>query len=78
MAAMDMALPSFHVRDGGALGPEVKRVSLSCAHGTSTRLFVPGRVPLREDLLRDLLIAVHDVENGCRCGESLRHPVYDA
>ena len=73
-----MTVARLRVREDGALGPEVKRVSLACAHGTTARLLVPGRVPLRSDVLRDLLIAVHDVEKGCRCGESLRQPAYDA
>jgi len=73
-----MVVPRLHVRDDGALGPQVKRVSLTCAHGTTSRLLLPGRAPLREDVLRDLLIVVHDVEKGCGCGEALRQPAYDA
>jgi hypothetical protein len=73
-----MVVPRLHVRDDGALGPQVKRASLICAHGTTSRLLLPGRATLREDVLRDLLIVVHDVEKGCGCGEALRQPAYDA
>jgi len=71
-------VPKLQIRDEGWLGREVKRVSLTCAHGTTSRLLLPGRIPLHEDVLRDLLIAAHDVRKSCHCGESLRQPAYDA
>ncbi len=67
-----MVMPMVRVRDEAMFGQGVKRVSLSCVHGTTARLLLPGRAPLEEGVLRDLLIAVHDTEKRCACGEAMR------
>jgi hypothetical protein len=73
-----MVKPTVQVRDESVFGAGVKRVSLSCAHGTTARLLLPGRAPLQETVLKDLLIAVHDIEKQCHCGETLRQPAAQA
>lgn len=73
-----MVAPTVRVQDESAFGAGVKRVSLSCAHGTTARLLLPGPAPLQTTVLRDLLIAVHNSEKQCHCGETLRQPATQA
>jgi hypothetical protein len=73
-----MVKPTVRALDGSAFGAGVKRVSLSCAHGTTARLLLPGRAPLQETVLQDLLIAVHDSEKQCHCGETLHRSAAQA
>lgn len=72
------AHPAIRIVDVAQLGRGARQVSFACPHGSTTRILLPGKVPLREEVLRDLVSAVHGVQTGCGCAESLRQPIYDA
>lgn len=61
--------PAIRIRAAAQLGQGAKQVSFACQHGATTRILLPGRVPLDDQVLRDLVSAVHGVQAGCRCAE---------
>jgi hypothetical protein len=73
-----MVSPKLRIQDETLLGPGTKRVSLGCVHGTTARLLLPGSAPLQRTVLRDILIAIHDAEKQCACGETLRQSAAQA
>ena len=67
---IEQAVPlssSIRIQDAGELGQGVKRISFACAHGTTSRIVLPGSAPLSETVLRDLVSAIHGVATGCQC-----------
>ena len=67
---MDRA--EFVVRGLPALGPGAKRIQLECSHGRTFGLLVPGRKPITDQVVLDLLRVRHDRDNKCHCTTVLR------
>jgi hypothetical protein len=57
----------FIARDAPALGPGVRRYSIACAHGASSAVVLPGRKPLADLVVLDLMLASHRVRQRCQC-----------
>lgn len=57
----------FEVRDDRALGPDVRRYRIACAHGTSSAALLPGRRPVADLVVLDLLLAGHHIREHCQC-----------
>jgi len=62
-----MASMEFKVRDEPALGPTVRGYRISCAHGTSSAVLLPGRKPLADLIVLDLMLAGHHSRQRCQC-----------
>ena len=67
---------SVLLQDAAELAPGAKRLSFACAHGATKLIVLPGKRPLGEPVLRDLLIALHGVATGCSCADALREPAH--
>ena len=61
----------FMARDEPALGPNVRRYSVACAHGASSALFLPGRKPVADLAVLDFLSVGHHARHRCQCPPSL-------
>ena len=62
-----MAAMEFQALDEPALGPSVRRYSIACAHGASSALLLPGRKPLADLVVLDLMLAGHHRRQRCEC-----------
>jgi hypothetical protein len=62
-----MSALEFMARDEPALGPNVRHYRIACAHGTSSAVLLPGRRPLADLALLDLMLAGHHSKQRCRC-----------
>jgi hypothetical protein len=61
----------FKVRNEPALGPNVRRYVIACAHGISSAVLVPGRKPLADLTVLDLMLAGHHSREHCQCVPSI-------
>lgn len=57
----------FSARDEPALGPNVRRYRIACDHGISSALLLPGRDPLADLAVLDLMLPGHHGKRGCHC-----------
>lgn len=73
---MDQA--DFLVRDDPRIGPGAKRILLECAHGRTSAVVLPGRKPLADLVVLDLLKIRHDRRQGCDCTAVIRPKPSDA
>ena len=66
---METSMPAleFMARDEPVLGPNIRRYRVACAHGVSSALLLPGRRPLADLAVFDLLLAGHHGRQGCHC-----------
>ena len=62
-----MSAMEFMARDEPALGPKVRRYRIACAHGTSSAVLLPGRKPLADLTVLDLMLAGHHRTQRCQC-----------
>jgi hypothetical protein len=62
-----MSALEFTARDEPALGPNVRHYRVTCAHGVSSAVLLPGRRPLADLAVLDLLLAGHHGKQGCHC-----------
>ncbi len=68
----EMEQSAFTVRDVPTIGPGVRRFVLECLHGRTAGLVLPGRKPVADLIVLDLLRVRHNREQGCRCTTVLR------
>ena len=57
----------FTAREHPALGPGVRVYRFACTHGASSALTLPGRKPLSDLAVLDVLLAAHHQSQRCRC-----------
>ena len=57
----------FMARDEPALGPNVRRYRIACTHGASSAVVLPGRKPLADLAVLDLMLAGHHSRQRCQC-----------
>ncbi len=57
----------FIAGDAPALGPHVRRYSISCAHGASSALLLPGRKRLADLAVLHFMLAGHHSRQRCQC-----------
>jgi hypothetical protein len=57
----------FMARDEPTVGPNVRRYLITCAHGSSSALLLPGRKPLADLAVLDLMLAGHHRRQRCQC-----------
>jgi len=62
-----MSAMEFTARDEPALGPDVRRYRVACAHGVSSALLLAGRKPAADLAVLDLLLAGHHSRQRCGC-----------
>jgi len=62
-----MSAMEFRAQDAPALGPSVRRYSIACAHGASSAVVLPGRKPLADLVVLDLMLAGHHRRQRCQC-----------
>jgi hypothetical protein len=62
-----MAGMELEVRAEPALGPDVRRYRVACAHGASSAVLIPGRERLVDLAVLDLLLAGHHRRQRCQC-----------
>lgn len=62
-----MSVMQFEATNVPALGPSVRRYSIACDHGASSAVLLPGRKPLADLIVLDLLLAGHHRRQGCTC-----------
>lgn len=67
--------PRFLVRDDPTIAPGARRFLFQCRHGSTTGVAYPGRKPLADAIVLDLLRVRHEREKGCRCSTLLRPTV---
>ncbi len=60
------------VRDETAIEPDVRRFVVECAHGHTAGVVLPGRKPIADIVVLDLLRVRHNRIQGCRCATVLR------
>ena len=73
-----MGQADFLVRDDPRIGPGAKRILLECAHGRTSAVVLPGRKPLADLVVLDLLRIRHDRQQGCDCTSVIRPKTSDA
>ncbi len=66
-----MAEMRFVASDEPRLGTHVRRYSIACAHGVSSAVLLPGRKPLADVTVLDLLLAGHHRRERCQCVPSM-------
>jgi hypothetical protein len=64
----------FRVLDEPALGPNVRRYRVACAHGVSSAVVLPGRKPLADLAVLDLMLAGHHTRQRCLCVPGMPMP----
>ena len=62
-----MSVMQFEATDVPALGPSVRRYSIACDHGASSAVLLPGRKPLADLIVLDLLLVGHRRRQRCAC-----------
>lgn len=62
-----MSVMQFEATSVPALGPSVRRYSIACDHGASSAVLLPGRRPLADLIVLDLLLAGHHRRQRCQC-----------
>jgi hypothetical protein len=62
----------FMAADEPGLGPNVRRYSIACGHGASSALLLPGRKPLADLVVLDLMLAGHHRRQRCECVPAMR------
>lgn len=62
-----MSLMHFEATNVPALGPSVRRYSMACDHGASSAVLLPGRKPLADLIVLDLMLAGHHRRQRCQC-----------
>jgi hypothetical protein len=62
-----MSAIEFKAGDEPSLGPNVRRYSIACAHGASSAVVLPGRKPLADLVVLDLMLAGHHRRQRCHC-----------
>jgi hypothetical protein len=62
-----MSAMEFKAHDEPALGPSARRYSVACAHGASSAVLLPGRKPLADLVVLDLMLAGHQRRQRCQC-----------
>jgi hypothetical protein len=55
------------VRDAPGLWPGARVYRLACRHGVSSAALVPGRKPLADGVVADLVLPGHHRRYGCGC-----------
>jgi hypothetical protein len=66
-----MSAMEFKAQDEPALGPNVRRYSIACAHGASSAVLLPGRKPFADLAVLDLMLAGHHSRQRCLCVPAL-------
>jgi hypothetical protein len=64
---ISMSAMEFKAQDEPALGPNVRRYSIACAHGASSAVLLPGRKPVTDVVVLDLMLAGHHRRQRCQC-----------
>lgn len=62
-----MSAMEFKAQEAPALGPNVRSYSIACAHGASSAVLLPGRKPLGDRAVLDVMLAGHHRRQHCRC-----------
>lgn len=62
-----MSSMEFKVRDEPALGQSARHYRIACAHGISSAVLLPGRKPLADLIMLDLMLAGHHGRQGRQC-----------
>lgn len=62
-----MSSMEFRVREEPDLGPSVRRYRIACLHGASSAVLLPGRKPLADLAVLDVLLAGHHRKLSCAC-----------
>lgn len=62
-----MSEMAFKVQDEPGLGPRPRRYLVTCDHGTSSAVLLPGRQPLADRAVFQLLVAGHHSQQRCEC-----------
>ena len=62
-----MSEMQFEPLDVPSLGPTVRRYSITSAHRASHAVLLPGRKPLGDLVVLDLMLAGHHRRQGCAC-----------
>ena len=57
----------FMATDEPAMGPNVRRYRIACAHGASSAVVLPGHKPLADLVVLDLMLAGHHRRERCHC-----------
>lgn len=57
----------FRVREEPDLGPDARHYRIACAHGASSAVLMPGRKPLADLAVFDVLLAGHHRKLSCEC-----------
>lgn len=60
----------FIKQDSNGLGRGAQVYRLACDHGVSSAALLPGKRPLSDVVVLDLLLPGHHRANGCRCEPS--------
>jgi hypothetical protein len=55
------------VRDAPGFWPGARVYRLACRHGVSSAALVPGRKPLADGVVFDLVVPGHQRRYGCTC-----------
>ena len=63
-----MATPRSDTQNGSLYGHPANRVTLTCAHGASTYVVLPGGDSKANLVAHDLLWARHTNKHRCDCG----------
>ena len=74
----NMADMQFMAADEPGLGPNVRRYSIACGHGASSAVLLPGREPLADLVVLDLMLAGHHRRQRCQCVPSIPALTTDA
>ncbi len=71
-----MAGMEFVASEVPQLGPHVRRYSIACPHGASSAVLLPGRKPLADLIVLDLMLVGHHRRQRCQCAPSM--PLFTA
>jgi hypothetical protein len=75
---ISMSAMEFKAQDEPALGPNVRRYSIACAHGASSAVLLPGRKPVTDVVVLDLMLAGHHRRKRCQCRPAIPALTADA